>query len=102
MGSFAIDAVVIARAVVAAAGVFGDDPVVVMTTRSASLRRSRSPAAGALADVSGLPDAMVAPMLGVAAETLRQHRCRPSPRWWRAYVAASAAVKAVMGLEARK
>lgn len=91
------DADVAARAVIAAAHSYGDDPMLAMTATTNHWRRSLSAAVSGLCVATGAPPSKVGPMFGVNDCTVSAAQKRNHPDFARARTAAERAVTAVLG-----
>ena len=90
----ALTADLMARAVIAAAQAYGDDPVTAMTChRNAPARRALSAAVSGICRGVELPMGQVAPLLGVRPATVYTIRTKKDERFGRAELAAMRAVE---------
>lgn len=90
----ALTADICARAVIASARVYRDDPIKACTATTGKIRRSLAPAVLALSGVLNLPRPRVAKVFGVSSWTVNQAAASPSPRFIEAQAAAEGAVLA--------
>lgn len=81
-----------ARAIIAAARAYADDPVRVFVARGGPTRRAMTPAAEALAELCGVPLVKIAPMIGIAPRGVARARANGGAGYVAAYKAALRAV----------
>lgn len=92
-GKPALTADLIARAIVAAAQSYGDDPVRALTSKSPPLRRCLSAATGGISLLMEVRADVIAPVLGVGQNTVTSARCRQDERFRAAERAAERAAR---------
>jgi len=92
MDKLPLTADLVARAVVASARAYGDDPVRCFMAQGGPCRRSMSPAAEALSRATRIPYLRLAPLLGIAPRGSARARANGGAAYERAFAAAEAAV----------
>jgi hypothetical protein len=83
---------VIARAIVAAARSYGDDPVVAMTTKTGTVRRALAPAMYGVREATGWPMRQLARVMRMDGPTMRRARLNGGEKFTRAQAAAVTAL----------